>query len=1204
MPSNLLKIIIRLIGILFAFVFVLYLAVLLLFPRNFNVNAMKKSVEQEISKQTGLNVGIENISVRTSLSPFLYLDAYHVVFLYPDKKELLKVKDLNIKVQVLPIVFKKIKIDKIIVNRPVLSFSIDKDGKTSLDKYLKNSCKIGGDFGGFSFDEKTPDIIVNRYRVKVYDSMYSSPFLIEGDNFLISQSKIHKGGVKIVTSGNLKYRDKTHISYNSEIETTFPENKDRIFYTNPFRYIKQFDMKTQIVSKFLLKKNNDKVKLSGTADINNLAFTLDNKRLENSHISLKINDNKISVNSDINMGGSDKLYVSGIVGTGKNSYVDLKCVANSMNIEAFKESAQAVLNAMNIKNELALYKITGLASFDFKIKSNFKTIQSQGNAEIKNATISGKSIPYSVSGINSKVDFNNNKIIIEPSEMLVNGTAITLKGAIDEKTAMDIDICGKNLSAEKISKLFFPKEIIKDNEFFGKMGFDIKVTGKIKEPICTISSDLDNFTVKNNGNAINFLKGKVLLSGTQSEPKGIIQLSKVDILPKDSKKLSADKMVLNFNSKTIEIPETIIKSEKTPLVASGKIENFDKKDFSYNFKFNGDINANELYSLLKQNGAVKDISAATKGVIGVSGKISGKGKKADIQAEFTADKNNYISAVVIRELLNKPSKTLLEASINENDIYIKNLSLSENGGSSIVSVQGKIKNLKSPQLENLRIVVPVAMTFSASRFKNSEITIKSDLKLNGNINKPDIQGSLDVKNVVIPEYKLRSSVNNIKFEQGNIKIAIPKLEIGKSKFDVSALVLPNFGKQAVLKDLHFKSDYLDMDEVNEALEGAVSNPVYPGVKIPFTAQSGKAQIKSFKTGSLHAENVNCDISIANNVLKMKNISGTAYNGILNGEAEYNFLHTSTIINLVGKNAQIRQVIRDLTGKADETTGVADYKLKLSTIGTRTQQQQRTAKGYFEYTAKNGVLGPLGQFEHFLYAQNLISQSILKTTLLAVRKAVKPQNTGVYTVSNGKIDIHGGNAYLKPVTVEGPNMSLYITGKISILNDLADIKIYGRISQEVERVLGDLTNPVPRTILSKSSETSIGNLFYDEYNTNVPKSIMDAIPQLNPQTGFSSRPFAVTIQGSPDSVKAVKSFKWIVSTTTAPVPKASDVEHQINKQVPNVNIHENGSKPENKSNNNGNATVPSTPQKQEAQPVKSTEISTTPSFLDSLPDDFN
>ena len=1147
----------------------MYLAVLTLFPKKFNISKFKTQIEREIHKQTGLSADIENLSVKTSLSPYINLNAHHVVLLYPDKKELLKVSDLNLKVRVIPIVFKKIQIENISVNRPVLSFSVDNNGNTTLDKYLSMKFNAVSSFAGFKITSGIPNIELNRYKIKIYDKRFSKPFVAEGDKFRAEPLKNDR--IKLSAKGILKYNETPHINFNSEAETFLPSQNKKIFESNPFYYIKKFELKGDVISKFSVTKSADKTKITGDTDITKLSYVLDNKKSENNYLKLKINDNKIFVDADLKSGIKDRIQISGTVQNTSNPYVNLKCFAKDLDLKNFSDMINAVFSAFNIQNKFSEYTLSGKANFDFKIKGNKSSIRSEGIAEIINAAVSGKDIPYSVNGINSKISFADDNIKIADSQILINSTPLIFSGQIDRKTNMDILVKGENLSAEKLSALFLPSEITKDNSFIGYLDFNTQLKGNFKKPKTAILLKLKDFIYKNKGKTlISFANGNINLTGSVNEPEGVIEFTKANILPAEfSNKLKSDKLTLNLANNTVTIPENILLTDGAPLKVSGKISDI-KNSPVYDINFDGRIKSSEIYSLLKQN-FKGNLMLAPKGAISAKGNISGKGSDTSLKAEIYADKDNYLSGIVIKELLNQPSVTYLDASLNKNDITVKNLSLNKANAEKIITLNGKINDFKKPVLKDFKVLIPKSMTFALSSLKNSEITVTSDMLINGDAQKPEIQGNLDVKNIVVPEYKLRSLENNIVFEKNNIKLNIPKLEIGKSQFDVSANLNPDFENKVSVKDVLFRADTFDLDEINATFAEMSTETVYPGVRIPLMIPEGKAIIKIFKTGGVQAENINCDFTLRDNVLTMKNIKGTAYNGSVTGKSEYNFLTTVTTSEISGSNADLNKLLNALTGKNDKTTGLIDYKLKMKTIGTQQFQQIRTAKGYLEFTAKNGVLGPLGQFEHFLYAQNLISQSLLKTTVLNVSKAVKPQNTGVFTTAKGKIEIVNGNAYLKPVTVEGPKMSLYITGKNNVLSDMLDVQIYGRISQDVEKVLGELTNPVPKTILSKSSETSLGNLFYDEYNTTVSKAITDAIPQLNPNMNIPTRPFMVVILGSPDNVKAVKSFKWIVSEALAPTPNTREIQNQTNQNT-------------------------------EKQEITEPKVSQ-PSFLDNLPDNF-
>ncbi len=1169
-----------------AILFIAYLSVLLLFPKYVNIKGFKDNFEQQFFEQTGLYLNVERLVVEPAIRTSLNLDAHHAIVLYPDKKELFKAKDLTIKIRVLPIIFKKVEVEKIIINRPILSMSIDKEGHSSLDKFLnlKYSPKANG---GFVVSENLPEILLNRYKVKIFDKMYSEPFIIEGEKLRIS--KTLSNGNKIETQGSLSQANKKYIDFSTTIESLLTKTPQKLFNTNPFRYLKQYEIKAKISSKIKIEENENTPKITGQADVTDLSFVLNGSLMKNNFINLKFNDDKIAVNADIKASPSDGIKLDGIVTTGKNLVVDIKCVAENINLFNLKSTAETLLNAMNIKNPLHLYSVQGRANLNFKIKSGKNHLASSGFAEIIGASVKGKNIPCKITNINSKINLENDTITIEPTTLLVNGTPVELRGTINSSAKADIVLKGENLSVGKLID-FVPDAKIPDTK--GIISFSANLKGNLNKPETLVLADLKNFTISDKGKILTkFEGGKVKITGDLNTPEGTISLTKPTILPTDlSDNLKAENLILNIKPNEIEIPNNKMSFGGAAFELQGKINDYQKLNPTYNFDIVGKLNSKALYNVIKKQKGTEKFLAATKGNVGINGNIKGSGDDIAIKADLTADKDNYISCLVIKELLNIPSITRLDAYFDGKNLNINDFSLNKNNGKKdkILFINGKIENVKKPYLNKVRVVIPNTMTFALAGLKNSEISAKSDLTINGVSEKPSLQGNLEVLNVNIPEYKLHSQTNKIVFASDNIKLCLPKLQIGNSIFNVETAISSNLKQPFVLSNLKLKSSYLDLNEISEIFENVQTNPVYPGVEIPIKAENGFSEISKFKIGGLQAENITSNISINNNILSMKNIKGTAYGGSVSGKSEYNFLKTLSLSEISGKNAQMSHLFKALTGKDDGTVGLIDYKLKLSSVGTKYSQQLRTSKGYMEYTATKGVMGPLGQFEHFLHAQNLISDSIFKMNAYKLSRAIKPQNTGVFTISKGKTEILNGIAIVKSLTVEGPKMSLYITGKVNLLNDVSDIKIYGRISQEIEDALGTFATRSSQTILTSSSETSIGNIFYDDYNTSLPKSVIDAIPQLNPNTGMSSRPFVVVIKGSPDNIKSVKSFKWIVDSTNAPSPVLRKV--QKNPQTQNT------AKPQ---QNNQNQTT--TQQKQQTPIYIPSQL---PSFMDNLPNDLN
>lgn len=1174
-----------------AILFVAYLSVLLLFPKCVNIQSFKDNVEKQFFEQTGLYLDVERLSVEPAIRRTIRLDAHHVVILYPNKSEMFKSKDLSLNIKILPIIFRKFEIEKVIVNRPILSLSIEKDGSCSLDKYLnfKYSPKKSA---GFVVSENFPEIVLNRYKLKIYDKAYTSPFVAEGEKCQVT--KLLGKGFRVVTKGNLYQAKKQFVYYSLNIEDLMTKIPDKLFNSNVFRYLKQYEIASKAVVKARIENGEKTPKITGEAHVSDLSFVLNGTLIKDNFVDLKFLENKIVVSADVKASSTDRIKLDGFVKGGKDVVVDMKCLAENISLSNLKTTAEALLNAMNIKNTLNLYSVSGRANLDFSVKSGKKHLSSSGVAEIFNASIKGKNIPCSVTGINSKINFANDTIKIEPTKVFVNGTPVELSGTVNSSAKADIFLKGNSLSVNNLLK-FIPS--VKLPDIKGFVDFSANLKGYFNNLETVISADLKDFTVVENGKILTkFNSGKIKMAGDIKSPKTFVSLNSVNIFPSYfENSLKADNLCFDVNSEKIEIQKSVVSFGGADVQVSGKITDYKGKTPAYSFDFDGKTGSTALYKVLKKQKGTEKFLAATKGKIGIVGNIHCSGEKFALKADISADKDNYISCFVIKELFKNPSLTKVDLAFDGKNIKINDLSVNKNYGKNekILSLNGVIENITKPNFKAMRIQIPNSMTFALSGLNNSEITVKSNVVLNGNIEKPSIQGDLEVRDINIPEYKLHSKTNKITFGENDIKIQLPNLQVGKSVFNAETSLSSNLRQPYVLRNLKLKSSYLDLNEISEIFENVQTNPVYPGVELPIKVDGGFAEINKFKIGGLEAENITSDLSIDNNVLKMKNIRGMAYGGSVSGKSEYDFLKTLSLSEISGKNAQMHNFFRTLMGKDDGTVGLVDYKLKLSSVGTKYNQQLRTSKGYMEYIATNGVMGSLGRFEHFLHAQNLISDSIFKTTVYKLTRAIKPKNTGVFTVSKGRTEILNGIAVLKSLTVEGPNMSLYVTGKINLLNDVSDVKIYGRISQDVESALGAFASRSSQTILTTSSQTSIGNIFYDDYNTKLPKSMIDAIPPLNPNTGLNSRPFVVVIKGSPDNINSVKSFKWVVDSTTAPSPVLREVEVNKNTAVKPLHTQE---QPKNDVSKPQNTQI-QTQQEKVEQPKL-------PSFMDNLPDNIN
>ena len=99
------------------------------------------------------------------------------------------------------------------------------------------------------------------------------------------------------------------------------------------------------------------------------------------------------------------------------------------------------------------------------------------------------------------------------------------------------------------------------------------------------------------------------------------------------------------------------------------------------------------------------------------------------------------------------------------------------------------------------------------------------------------------------------------------------------------------------------------------------------------------------------------------------------------------------------------------------------------------------------------MSTLGKLEHLLYAQNIVADNMLRTSLSVVTKAITLKDTGLFKYLRGDIYMDKGIANIRMLQSQGPLMALYIKGQYNPMNDYAKMVVLGRLSDEVMSGLG-------------------------------------------------------------------------------------------------------------------------------------------------------
>ena len=452
-------------------------------------------------------------------------------------------------------------------------------------------------------------------------------------------------------------------------------------------------------------------------------------------------------------------------------------------------------------------------------------------------------------------------------------------------------------------------------------------------------------------------------------------------------------------------------------------------------------------------------------------------------------------------------------------------------GSAVVTVGGKVFNLnnQNPQFSDVKINIPTQITTAIPAYFGSVVKIKGDLNLSGAMNKPEIRGYLTIPLVFIPTAKINMKNLVLTFNKNYINASCPQLNISKSAMGFNAIVPNDFSKGLLIKDIDYTATYLDLDSLSAALANLPQSVNGPGVDLGVTILNGKGTINKFKTGGITATNVTSDLSLKKNVLKLRNVKGDSFFGKIGGIITYDFIYGHIGLNLQGRGLSAGPAIKGLMGLSDSIVGQLDFDTNVSMTGYTPNQLLSSMKGDTEFILYNGKMGRLGKLEHLLYAQNVISNNVFRTSLNVVAKALLVKNTGLYKYIKGKVTFSHGWANISSIKTSGPSMSMYIAGRYNLLDNSANLTILGRLSDDVVRVLGPLGDLSMDKVFSYIPKVgAITSLLINQMTTNPEGEDTSMIPSLTPKTQLPTKNFKVVIDGDINRQSSVKSFKWLSS----------------------------------------------------------------------------
>ncbi len=225
MPSKL-KTVLRVVNILFCVLFVFCVLFYVHLGRVISPFLSPEKLQENLNKTTGLVLNFEAPEITTTFDFCLNIKSDLIELDTPDNKELLSVKDANVKIKILPLVFKKIEFKKVESSDFKLNIERYKDGSFNFEKYFNNDSKFP-----FVFAAKSAVVLVDKYIINCIDNINLTQAEVSGKDLVSTEFNLNSYA-DIKTKGSIKlfHRGKTVVSpYAFDVKLKFPLNKNLDF---------------------------------------------------------------------------------------------------------------------------------------------------------------------------------------------------------------------------------------------------------------------------------------------------------------------------------------------------------------------------------------------------------------------------------------------------------------------------------------------------------------------------------------------------------------------------------------------------------------------------------------------------------------------------------------------------------------------------------------------------------------------------------------------------------------------------------------------------------------------------------------------------------------------------------------------------------------------------------------------------------------
>jgi len=646
--------------------------------------------------------------------------------------------------------------------------------------------------------------------------------------------------------------------------------------------------------------------------------------------------------------------------------------------------------------------------------------------------------------------------------------------------------------------------------------------------------DFNSGNIKAKGNILNYLTKN--FNGDLNIDLSNINLETFDKLIPNIKLTNAilKSGQINLKGENLRLNSFNINHNSMPLVINANIKNIYDIDY---FDANFSTILNDTTSDLLINPYLT-YPVKIKGEMPLKANLKGNQENYSIDFVAAIPENSDISfsGANIGDIDTK-REIAGKIDVNQNIAIFNNLKLSrfiKNQNNKInpitaIKINGKaIQKHNNIYYENFKIATqtPINVRILNLIFKKSILkkgNFECNLNLNGNIQTPKINGKIDLQDLDIPLYN--TQIDNIKINITN-NIIDGEIHAKNNNSDLKVFIkaLNNLKPPYIINKLDIISNNFNIDDIlssipNQNTKTDITQKQDITIKgEDIIIKNGNFDFKDITYNKISASNSKGHFSYDNNVFNLKNIIFDIAKGKVSANGTYNLNSTKLKLDASMKDCDANILAKEFLNLNNHIFGKMNGNIILNAKNLNTPDNIKNIKSEVNFTINEGKMPKLGSLEYLLRAGNLIKNGILGLSLNNLIEVLTPYRTGEFRQIAGNLSINKGIVENLEIKSRGENLSLYMQGKYSILDNETDINIYGKLSQNISNALGALGNASLKQFFEAISPKK------DKERSIELQNNLDKIPPIDFEN-IDTKYFKVKIYGDINKDNYNKKFNW-------------------------------------------------------------------------------